>query len=299
MTLFKLEGTVPLGPTFGTLPQIGADVESGVTAMVDGVEVTVLFSPLSEPGYSVMPSTLTVAVSYSDGEAAPSQERAFELLVDSTQNVLDMICVTQTTTGLPGTLPNFSHVVFSRDGSVEPLGFNWRSGYREVAMIIRPKELQPHANDFRRAVQRELNDDWDLDILIAQARHYSEMNWDSNPSLSMFMAALVLETKMKRVLWRETPAELQEDLLTEVPVETAAKGEVLQLFSSVATKYLGRSLKKERPKLWPTVRKVFEDRNRFAHQAMHVTHEEANRAVRCARLVMLWADGDSQPNYPH
>lgn len=299
MTLFKLEGTVPLGPTLGTLPQIGDDVENGITANVDGVDVAIQFSPLSEPDYINMPSTLTVAVSFGDDDAAPSRQGAFKILVDATQNVLDMIRVTQTTTGLPGTLPNFTNMVFSRDGLVQPLEFDWAAGYREVATIIRPKESQPHANDFRRAVQRELNEDWDLDILIAQARHYSEMNWDSNPSLSLFMAAIVLETKMKRVLWRDTPEDLQEDLLEIVPVRAAVKGDVLKLFSSVATKYLGRSLKNERPQLWPTVQKVFEDRNNFAHRAVHVTREEANRAVTCALLVMLWADGDSQPNYPH
>lgn len=297
MGIYKLEGTVPLGPTLGILPQIGADVGNGITADVDGAEVTIEFSPLFPSGYSVMPSTLTVTVSFSEGVFTP--QRAFDLLVDATQNVLDMIRVTQPTTGLPCTLPNFSDVVLNRDSSVKPLGFDWREGYREVAMIIRPQELQPHANDFRRAVQRELNDDWDLDILIAQAGHYAQMNWDSNPSLSMFLAALVLETKMKRVLWRDTPSDMQEAMLLEVPKTAPLKFEVLRLFSSVSTKYLGRSLKKERPKLWPTVQKVFKDRNQFAHQAVHVTRTEANDAVRCARRVMLWLDGGSQQNYRH
>ena len=295
----ELEGTIPLGPTLGSLPQIGADVENEITANVDGMEITLKFSSLSQSDFSVMPSTLKVVVSFSDDHGVSSRQRAFDLLVDASQNVLDMIRVTQPTTGLPGTLPNFTNVVFRRDASVEPLGFDWRQGYRPVAMIIRPEELRPHANDFKRAVQRELNDDWDLDILISQARHYAQMNWDSNPSLSMFLAALVLETKMKRVLWRNTPSEMQEALLQVVPETAPLKCDVLMLFSSVATKYLGRSLKKEKPKLWPVVRKIFEDRNQFAHQAVHVTRDEANDAVRCARRVMLWLYNGAQQNYRH
>jgi len=299
MGIYELEGTVPLGPTLGSLPQIGADLENGVTANVDGAEVTIKFSSLSQSGYSVMPSTLKVLVRFSEDHGVSSRQRAFGLLVDAAQNVLDMIRVTQPTTGLPGTLPNFSDVVFRRDAFVEPLGFDWRQGYRQLAMIVRPEELRPHADDFKRAVQRELNDDWDLDILISQARHYAQMNWDSNPSLSMFLAALVLETKMKRVLWRDTPAEKQDALLQEVPEKAPLKCDVLMLFSSVAMKYLGRSLKKEKPNLWPMVRKIFEDRNQFAHQAIHVTRDEANDAVRCVRRVMLWLDDGAQQNYRH
>ena len=298
MTICKLEGTVPLGPTLSTLPQLGEDVRHGVNATVDGVEVTIMFSPVSPSGYTVMPSTLTVAVGCLD-DGMSSRQRAFDLLVDVTQNVLNMIRVTQPMTGLPGTLPNFNGVKFYRDGHIEPLGFDWHADYRSVATIIMPPELQPHARDFRRAVQRELNSDWNLDILIAQARHYAQNNWDSNPALSLFLAALVLETKMKRVLWRDTPSDMQDALLLVVPERKALKHDVLSLFSSIAQAFLGRSLKKDHPNLWTEVQEIFDRRNRFTHQATLITRDEANDAVRCARRVLIWADQGAPQNYPH
>lgn len=298
MTICKLVGTVPLGPTLGTLPQLGDDVRDGITADVDGVEVTISFAPAPTSGYLFMPSTLIATVGCSD-DGTPSRHRAFELLIEVTQNVLDMIRVTQPTTGLPGTLPNFDGVRFYRDGHVEPLGFDWYSDYRPLAMILTTPGRQPHADDFRRSIQRDLNADWDLDILIAQARHYAQNNWDSNPALSLFLAALVVETKMKRVLWRDTPSDTQDALLLVVPKQKALKHDVLSLFSSIAEEFLGRSLKKERPTLWAGVQKIFERRNQFAHRATPIARDEAKDAVTCARRVLLWADQSAPQNYPH
>lgn len=300
MEKHKLEGLVPLGPTLGTLPQLGEDVRSGITANVNGVEVTIKFGSDSPLGYTVMPTTLSVTVGCSgDGDIA-SRRRAFDLLLEVTRNALNMIRVTQPMTGLPGTLPAFSNVLFHSDGKVEPLGFDWRDGHRPVATIISRPELQPHAADFERAIQGELNDDWDLDILIGQATHYARDNWDSNPSLSLVLAALVMETKMKRVLRRDTPADMQEDLLLEVPLERPLKKTVESLFSSQTKMFLGRrSLREERPHLWPEVLKIFKARNDFAHQAINVSRDDAIKAVTCARRVMLWADDKSPQNYPH
>lgn len=164
---------------------------------------------------------------------------------------------------------------------------------------MRGEDTQPHAEDFLRAIHGELNDDWDLDILLSQARHCAQNNWDSNPALALFLAALVVETKMKRVLWRDAPTELQDELREDVPIDKPLKFPVQKLFSSIAKKYLGRTLKADRPGLWPETQRIFPRRNDFAHQAKLVTHKDAEHAVTWARRVAWWADNGDRQNYPH
>lgn len=245
-----------------------------------------------------MPSTSTIVLTFSDIGVA-SRRAAMTKLIEVSQNVLNMIRVTQPVTGLPGTLPDFEQMRFSVNGKEQPLGFDWYRDHRPVATILRTEDTKPHAEDFRRVVCGEVNEDWDLDILISQARHYAQNNWDSNPALALFQAALVAETKMKRVLWRDTTYELQSALQLIVPKKSPLKHDALSLFSSIAEAFLGRSLKAERPALWKEIREIFKRRNDFAHQAKLVSHSEAERAVTCIRRVALWADNGAAQNYRH
>ena len=265
---------------------------------LDRFKIWVKFDPIPAEAGMFMPSKCTIELAFVD-EGVPSRRAAMDQLIDVARNVLDTIRVTQPATGLPGTLPHLEQVLFSSNGEPQPLGFDWYAGYRPVAMLVRSEDTQPHVEDFLRVIGGEVNEDWDLDILSSQARHYAQNNWDSNPALSLFQAALVAETKMKRVLWRDTRPDLQAALSLVVPRKSALKHDVLSLFSSVSEAFLGRSLKIERPALWKQTRIIFERRNEFVHQAKLVSHDEAQQAVTCARWVALWADDGAVQNYRH
>jgi len=286
------------GRTLGTAPQLASNVGEDIRVHVDGHDISVLFNPVPSGGQVYMPKTCVVQLTFAD-TGVPSRRAAFAVLVRAAQDVLDVIRVTQPATGLAGALPSFERVNFRQNGKEQPLGFDWYLDHRPVAMILHAEDTQPHADDFRRLLLGEVNEDWDLDILISQARHYAQNNWDSNPALALFQAALVMETKMKRVLWRDTPGPLQASLQLIVPKKSSMKHDVLSLFSSIAQAFLDRSLKVERVALWDETRSVFDRRNEFAHQAKPVSHHEAERAVRCARRVGLWADNGAAQNYRH
>ncbi|WP_146079069.1 hypothetical protein [Pseudoclavibacter sp. RFBA6] len=298
MTHYEVVGTVSLGPTLGTLPQLGEDVRDGISARIQGSAVTVDFTSTSPRGSQFMPFSMTVRVTCFDDDIS-SRRSAFAILIRVTKDALDMIKVTQPTTGMPGVLPKLDSVEFYENGLVTPLGFDWSRGYRDVAMILWSTEVQPHAEDFRRAIQGELNPDWDLDLLLGQARHYAQNNWDSNPALSLFLSTLALEAKMKRVLHRKCPESMRALLLEEVPEDKQIQGDVRSLFSSKAKKYLGISLKRENPELWDNLVTLFPLRNNFAHRAELVDRDQAQIAAVCARRVMLWADQGELQNYPH
>ncbi|TDW64181.1 hypothetical protein EDF51_11412 [Curtobacterium sp. PhB25] len=299
MLLGELRGTIEFGHTLGTVPQLADDVRDGIRARLDHIDVVVSFEAEHfQTEDACFPSTCTIGLTFDDA-GIESRRGAVALLIKVGQRVLDMIRVTQPVTGFPGALPEFKRVDFRVGGVPAELGFSWNDDYRRVAMIVRSRDTRPNAEHFLRAIHDDLNEDWDLDILIGQARHYAQNNWDSNPALALFLAALVAETKMKRVLWRDAPAELQDELLEVVPQDKQLQKQVQSLFSSLAMCFLGRSLKKERPGLWKDADWIFKRRNAFAHKGELVTRDDANRAVTWARNVALWADNDARQNYPH
>ena len=303
MTETRLTGTFMIGENLKTANLVAADLASGISTTVDGRDVRMTMiefgEPSGEPGPSQRVKGFTLAISLPD-HSAPTQRSGIELLLALARKAADVLRVTQPTSGMPGTPPRTSGLVLTVDGQTRHLDVDWHDDYRPSAAVIYGEGLQPDARDMLRGIRGELSADWDLDTYIGQALFMTRFNSDSNPSLALFMAALSCEVKIKRALRANVSTEQAAALSEVIPETRPAIVGIPRLYSSVATEFWGRSLKKDRPALFAELVQLFEMRNRFAHGSGTVSVEAALTKVIAARKILAWVEqGHVEPNYKH
>ncbi len=232
------------------------------------------------------------------GDSEEEINRAADVIVQVGRRVSDFLRTTQPTTGLPGVSPPMQELVqIDHLGLERPHSFEF-GDYRPSVVMVYAEELRPAADHLAAAASDGLNEDWDLDTYIGQARHLAVYNPDANPALAVFLAVLACEIKIKRTLRRDTPPEQQQALLEIVPLRAQTTKPLVSLFSSVALQFLGRSMKQERPVLFKNFVEMVEARNEFTHRAVPASVDVAMKSATTARRALRWADGDRQPNYP-
>jgi hypothetical protein len=303
MTTIQLRGTFMIGENLKTANLVASDLASGISTELDGHDVEMTFvgfgEPSSEHEAAMWVNGFELSVSLADVSES-SQRLGIRFLFDIARRAADVLRVTQPTSGMPGTPPRIAQVVLLVDGLARNLDFDWHSDYRPSAALFYGEGLQPDKADMLRGIRSELSEDWDLDTYIGQALFMTRFNSDSNPSLALFLAALCCEVKIKRAL-RANVATHQKGALDLVVPETRAATEAIpRLYSSVATRFWGRSLKKDRPILFAQLVELFEMRNRFAHGSSNVSIDSALSKVVAARKILAWVDsGYVKPNYKH
>jgi hypothetical protein len=120
--------------------------------------------------------------------------------------------------------------------------------------------------------------------MLADALYFAERFEPELPRAVLF-AAIACELKIKQVLRSKASAERRDlvDVLLGNPRQVAG------LFDRALKATLGHSLREENPSLYNRICKLFESRNKIAHEG-HISDDKSSEHIRAASEVFQWLD---------
>lgn len=286
-----------LGQTLGTTSQVTGDLAEPVSVVYQGRRVEIAFEWRSDPSdltveadadTTLWLSGFSVRTELAD-DGREAQSEAASLLMDVGRAVTDTLRVAQPTTGLAGVYPPVLRATIDVKGQSRPYSGDSLSEFRKTATVVYVGSQRVGRGALAAALAAP-RPDHDLDVLLAQARHFAMYNPDSNVSLAVVLSALVCEVKIKRALRAVVRPEHKPALDLILPERTQARATVPQLYAEYSKAFWGRSYAEDDPKGHDLMIKLFRKRNDFAHAAGQVTNEDATRATSAAVRAVMWTD---------
>jgi hypothetical protein len=163
--------------------------------------------------------------------------------------------------------------------------------FQGLRIAILPKEPLLSASAFRAlASKAESGPPSVAELLLAEAQHYLWNPAKPAPDRAILIAAIALETRVKKVLRECAPVDRRELVEALIGNPRDYSMALVELFHTVMHGAVGRSLNEESPDTFKQVRKLVEARNGIVHRGETKTAEEARGFVDAAVSAFGWLD---------
>jgi hypothetical protein len=289
-----------------------------LTTVVNGHEVRLQFpdrptDSASQPGYvsrrgsrgqapqAVSPGYFTAELKWSLQEKGSDAEReswetAVETLRAGATRLSDALRLAHPPSGLAGNAPEVIKLTAVDATTQEEVRIG-ATPNRSYPMIVglpaADKEIVQRALDGRLQVP---------EILLAQAAYWIRSTPDPKHGLGVVLVAMACETKGRRVLSQSVSEEMEPLLAVLFERHNIFQSSAKELFGHIAEAVLGRSIRKDDPKLFTQVGKLFELRNKMAHTGSEPPRRAAWKMVLTGYSVFGWlgqfepaGDRDAEP----
>lgn len=168
-----------------------------------------------------------------------------------------------------------------------------RTGYNDPLKAVMHASEQALSADAHAEALREVEQGDTAtvpDLLLADAMYLA---WTSDALQyreAVLMAAMAAEVKIKETLDLVCAESARPILAFALRNPRDVSVQAVALYDKAAEAVTGRSVRKENPKLYKSLIRLFEDRNDVAHRANTAKPDQIRADLVAARDAILWAD---------